>query len=263
MKVATGSVDLDDLDPQTGYRASVRRAAWRIIPQIDKNPRIVKFAESISGRVLLFVLFGIILELVTASRDDVLGSHFLGFHFLGFQFDRLWILITSLAATCVFAGRYRWWVIPFATGIILYQNNFWFDPHLATIIATQEGIESQNNFLVLRWLMPLAVFVLSASVIYSARRFRDVFIFRRPIVCSITFFTAMVFVAEFSALHGMPRVILWSFIGAFAPFFGFSDMLYSRSPASLPLFFATRNIPPILGILKHALWEKRNLSSKI
>ena len=141
--------------------------------------------------------------------------------FLDFRFHRHWILVTLLAATCAFAGRYRWWVIPLATGIILRENDFWFDWELTGIVATQEDVESQSNSRVLLLLVTLAVFLLSASIIYGARRFRSISVFRRPTVCLITFFVAMVFVAESSAMHGMHRVILWSFIGALAPYFWF------------------------------------------
>jgi hypothetical protein len=245
MKAATASENgstVEHFDSRTGYRASVPRAAWRIIPQIDKNPRIIKFAESISGKILLLALFGVLLDLTTGFPTYVLDFHH---HFY-------WIVTTLLTATCASAGKYRWWVIPFATWIVLYQNRFFFDTHLTAIVATQEGVESQNNFRVLRLLMPLAVLLLSAGVIYSARRFRGIAIFRRPVVCLITFFVAMVFVAESSAMHGMHRVILWSFIGALAPYFwflGYAVLEVAREP------------PPILAQLGvfHPFWGSTNV----
>jgi hypothetical protein len=233
---------IEHLDSRTVYRTSVPRAAWRIIPQIDKNPRIIKFAESISGKILLLALFGILLDLTFGLPTRVLNFD----HHLGY------FVITLLAATCAFAGKYRWWVIPFATWMILYREGFLFSTGLTAIVATREGVESQNNFRVLHLLIPLAVFLLSAGVIYSARRFRDTFFFRRPIVCLIALFVAMVLVAESSAMHGMQRVILWSFVGTFVRYFWF---------LGYAVLEVARESPPILAQLGmfHPFWGSTNV----
>jgi hypothetical protein len=213
------SLTAENLDIRPHHHPWVPGAAWRIIPEIDKKPRMIEFAQSLFGRILLFALFGILLELVHAhpSYECLLKDRRLEC----LDFDPIWIVVTVSAAACAFAGKYRWWIVPFATGIILYRNNFFFNGHLAAIIATKEGVESEINFTALGLCTTAAVFVLSSSAIYSARRFRDVSIFRHHIICMIAFFVTTVLLAASPALHGVQRVLLWSFIGTFVAYFWF------------------------------------------
>ncbi|MGC2079960.1 MAG: hypothetical protein WA728_28875 [Xanthobacteraceae bacterium] len=236
----------DRLDQLTRYRISGPQAtAWRIIPEIDKNPRVIKFVESIAGKMLLFIVFGILVFLAAphhhgeyrAALECLLNERMI--KCLGIDPAQIaaTFVITLLAATCAFAEKYRWWAVPFATAIILYQNSFWFNAHLAVTVATKEGVEGQINFTALGLCTPVAVFLFSAFVIYSARLFRGVFVFRRPILCMIVFLFSMVVVAASPALHGVQRVLLWSFIGTFVVYFWFLGYalleIASRTPPIL------------------------------
>jgi hypothetical protein len=210
------------------------RTPWRIITGIDKNHRVIEFAESIPGKILLFALFCILVELAKTQPSFGCLSADRMLECLGFR--REWIVITLLIAACAFAGKYRWWIVPIATGVVLYSNGFWFDPHLALTIAAQEGVANEIDFRILSLCVPLTIFLLSASVIYCARHFRRIFVFRRPIFCMIAFFITMVLVAASPVFHGLQRVVLWSFIGTFAAYFwflGYALLDVSSSPPSV------------------------------
>ncbi|MGC2078932.1 MAG: hypothetical protein WA728_23470 [Xanthobacteraceae bacterium] len=146
---------VEHFDPRTGYCTSVPRAAWRIVPLIGKNPHIILFAESISGKILLLALFGILLDLTTGFPSHVLNFHH---HFL---------------LDCNYATSHNVCVcrkIPMVGSTICNLDHslpkwIFFDTRLTAAVAAQEGVKSQNDFRVLHLLMPLAVFLLSAGVI--------------------------------------------------------------------------------------------------
>src|SRR5581483_679812 len=100
-----------------GLRGTLAGWRWRIIPDVDKDPAVVAFAQTWAGRTAVFACFALVLEWLGQS-----------------------LLLAVLAEACALAGKYRWRVIPIATLVVLYQKNFWFDGGVIGTVAAQEGV---------------------------------------------------------------------------------------------------------------------------
>jgi hypothetical protein len=175
--------------------------AWRIIPQIDKDPRFVAYAQSLPGRVALFGIF-------TAFA-------FLGF--LGVDFA-----VAPLAAVCGFKQEYRRYLIPGATLLLLWKNGFWVDTGLVQLVGEQEGLANGiNQSTLLFGMLALVVAMCSCLLIAWPRIVVAVPFFRRSTLCLISGFIVLVVVAQSPIVTGVPRVLLWSFLMTLLPYLWF------------------------------------------
>jgi hypothetical protein len=178
--------------------SAAKPRAWRIIPEIDKDPRIVALAQKVSGRLLLFAAFAILLNYLGGSP-----------------------LIAPLAAACAYADRYRRYLIPLATLLMLYQNGFFVETGVVARVADQEGIASGINQPLLISGMLLLIFLLCSGLLQFWHRIVAIPLFRRSTLCLIAGFLGLVLAAQSPLVAGLPRVLLWSFLMTFLPFFWF------------------------------------------
>lgn len=115
------STEIDQIEPWVGGIDGLRRYVagrpWRIIPEIDKDPVIIAYTETLRGRIIVFTCFALLLQ--WSGQNP---------------------LLAVLAEACAVAGRYRWRVIPLATLAVLYQKNFCMSDDLVATIASQEGV---------------------------------------------------------------------------------------------------------------------------
>jgi hypothetical protein len=178
--------------------SATRQLPWRIIPAIDKDLRIVTFAQGWPGRIMLSATFAILLNFVGGN-----------------------LLIAPLVAACAYAGRYRWYLIPAETLLVLYQNGFWVDTSLVLRVAEQEGVTSQINQSVLFVSMLALVFCLGCALLQFWQHVKAFLFFRRSTLCLILFFLGMVLIAQSPTVSGITRVVLWSFLMTFLPYLWF------------------------------------------
>jgi hypothetical protein len=184
------------LDPALNPRMAKR--SWRLIPEIDKDPRLIEYAQKWPGRILLIAAFAVLLGLLRADP-----------------------LVAPLAAACAYAERYRRYLIPAATLFLLYQNGFWIDVDLVARVADQEGIAGQVNQPLLFVAMLALVFVLCCGLLHFWHRIAAIAFFRRSTLCLVAGFLAVVLVAQSPIAAGIPRVLLWSFLMTLLPYLWF------------------------------------------
>jgi hypothetical protein len=177
------------------------KTGWRIIPAIDKDPRIVAWVQGLRGRTGLFA--------VMSALSFTLGL---------FNAD---LRVAPLATVCAYAGPFRRYLIPLATLLLLYANGFWVDAAQVRAIIGQEGL---SNGLDAAWLVRgalLAVLVASSCLMASWPRLAAIPFLPRPTMCLISVFVALVVAAQSPIAAGMPRAMLWALVMAFQPYLWF------------------------------------------
>lgn len=191
------------VNDRRGFAQPLRipKAAWRIIPQIEKDPRFVAYAQGLRGRV---ALFGICTALA------VLLS------FLGVD-----LFVAPLAAACGYNQQYRRYLIPAATLLLLWKNGFWVDVGLIQGVVEQEGLANPINQPLLFFGMLALVLVLCSCLLVFWPRIVAIPLFRRSTLCLISGFIALVIAAQSPIAAGMPRVLLWSFLVTLLPYLWF------------------------------------------
>jgi len=174
---------------------------WRIIPALDKDPRLVALVQGLRGRVGLVALM--------AALSAALGL---------FNVD---LRVAPLATLTAYAGPLRRYLIPLATLLLLYANGFWVDPGQVRAVIGQEGL---SNGLDAAWLVRgalLAVFAASSCLIAAWPRIAAVPFLGRPTSLLVALFLILVVAAQSPIAAGMPRAILWSLVLAFQPYLWF------------------------------------------
>jgi hypothetical protein len=190
---------VDRLALSLRVRNALLRQPWRIIPQIDKDPRLIVYVQRFPGRILLFASFAVLLSLLDGNP-----------------------LVAPLAAVCAYAERYRQYLISLATLVVLYQNGFLVDADLVARLADREGVASQVNQPLLLFGMPVLVLLLCSCLLqFWHRIIIAIPLFRRSTLCLIVCFLSLVVVAQAPMAGGVPRVLLWSFLLTFLPYFWF------------------------------------------
>jgi hypothetical protein len=200
---------VERLDLSRRVRNAMQKPSWRIIPQIDKDPRLIAYVQRFPGRILLFAAF--------AGLLSVLGGS---------------LLVAPLAAACAYAERYRRYLVSLATLVVLYQNGFWVDAGLVARLADQEGVASQVNQPLLLFGMLVLVLLLCACLLqFWHRIIIAIPLFRQSTLCLIVCFLGLVLVAQTPMVGGVPRFLLWSFLLTFLPYFWFLG--YALADASV------------------------------
>ena len=190
---------------------------WRL-PPIETEPHVIAFAQTYFGRLLLLAVFG---YLLVPFSEQVLP-------------------ITLAAAACAFAGRYRRWVVTVATLAMLCYAPDWFAMRAPGLIAEHNGIEDEINIAWLRWAMLALFFIFSAAAVYCVRRFRYATPARWPLFSAVCLYAALVLIASYEFLHGVPLVYLWGFISVFGAYFWFLSYALLNQKAKEPIPFLDR-----------------------
>ena len=190
------------LNDRPGFAQPLRipKAGWRIIPQIDKDPRFVAYAQTLPGRIGLFGVF---------TAFAFLSS-------LGVDFS-----VAPLAAICGYKQEYRRYLIPAATLVLLWKNGFWVDTGLVQRVVEQEGLANQVNQSLLFFGMLALVLALCSCLLVFWPRIVAIPFFRRSTLCLIAGFIVLVIAAQSPIAVGVPRVLLWSFLMTLVPYLWF------------------------------------------
>lgn len=183
-----------------GYAAPgfLVKASWRLIPQIDRDPRLVAGVQEIRGRLLLCCTVGLFAAL---------------FWQIGIDFSA-----AGLALACAYAGRYRRVVILLATLLLLCRNGFLVDRAFLERLAVNEGVAGRIHQPLLEPVMLVVTFALFSGLLALQGLGA---VLRRPTLSLLLVFLALVVVTQATMMAGMPRVLLWSFLMTSQPYLWF------------------------------------------
>ena len=176
-------------------------AKWRIIPEIDRDARVIAFVQGWPGRVVLFGLLSALSALLSLFDVD--------------------LSVAPFAAMSAYTQTLRRYLIPLATLLLLCKYRFFFNFALLHRVVQQEGLENQVNSFALSSASLTLVAVLCCSLLILWPRLAVRPAFRRSTFGLITGFLALVVAAQSPIAAGLPRVLLWSFLIAFMPFLWF------------------------------------------
>ncbi len=203
------------------YGIGTHPLEWRI-PPIETYPRVVAFAQTLAGKLVLFALAAVLLR---------------------FLADGPWIPVTIAAAAVSYAGRHRHFAALLATGALLGLAPDWFEYRAVYQIAEQQGLIDSLRLGYVRAGTLLACVPLTVAVLWLARRYRDHPLGQRPVLIQHLVFIGLVWLAVSQLLQGMALLLLWSLIAVFAAYFWF--LAYAligarhREPPSILLQLAT------------------------
>ena len=133
------------------YGIGTHPLEWRI-PPIETYPRVVAFAQTLAGKLVLFALAAVLLR---------------------FLADGPWIPVTIAAAAVSYAGRHCHFAALLATGALLGLAPDWFEYRAVYQIAEQQGLIDSLRLGYVRAGTLLACVPLTVAVLWLARRYRD------------------------------------------------------------------------------------------
>lgn len=214
--------------PAEGLASALRRYGigahpreWRV-PPIETWPKVVAFARTIPGKLVMFAVFAGLMKLLAGN---------------------LWLWVTVAAAVVSLAGRHRRHAALACTALYLVLAPQWLEYRSAYTAAHQEGLYDSLRLGVVRAGTLVACVPLALAALWLARRFRDHPFARRPVLVQHLLFGGLLAAATTHVLHGLPQVLLWSVIAVFAAYFWF--LAYAlldqrrRQPAPIPFHLAT------------------------
>ena len=189
------------VDGDYSRRSPLPKGGWRLIPQIDKDPRVMAFAQTRLGRVIIFATIIAFTALC---------------HLIGVDLD-----VAPLATLIGYARRLRIYILPVATLALLYRNGFWVDADLVRRVIEQEGLANRVNQSLLLHGTLAFVFALFCCILFLWPRISTMPLFRRSTLLLISSAIALVIVAQSPIACGMPRVVLWAFLTTSLPYLWF------------------------------------------
>jgi len=178
-----------------------------LLTDLSDNPKLLSLAETSEGKILLLSLFGIVLEI---------GNPGLNMPAFGVVF------LTVVA--CTFYDKHRMSILPTAVLLLLAADPFpyWFTNDVLKLAISRElPAENTVNVAHMRYETLAVFFVLYVALLHGALRFRDLFIYRRPLVFLLSTFFALLFFVSAKILHGLAQVYLWSFVSVFGTYLWF------------------------------------------
>jgi len=193
-----------------------RPGEWRL-PPIETYPRVVAFAQTIPGRVLLIVAFAALLRPITHS----------------------WLELTAAAAIVSAAGRYRYHAIIICTILLLARGPTFLQLGFSAFMASagQQSLRLPVSVVYFQVGGMLVFAALVATVLLLVRRHRDHPLARRPVLALHVVACGLIVVATSGLLSGLPLVLLWSLTGNLLGYFWFLSYALAdqrgRKPAPL------------------------------
>jgi hypothetical protein len=207
-----------------------RLSPWRV-PPIDTYPKVVAFAQTLAGKLLLFAIFAALMKPVA--------------HNVWTSESRAWLIVTVAAAAVSLAGRYRRYVLLAFTAAFLAHVPGWFNLGAIGLTISEQRLPGTIRSLHVLIGTLIAFVPLAAIALYLARRFRADPVGRRPVLAQHILYFCLLGLAVSNVLRGIPQVVLWSFIATYSAYFGF--LAYAlidqrhREPAPMLFHFATFN----------------------
>jgi len=174
--------------------------AWlTVVPPLDRSPRIVAFAQTVPGKLVLLAVYGFLLQL----------------HGKGWWLDMLVIL----TAMTFFPGRRRLllWV-----GTLFWLAKYTlFEWHVLNEVISAQGVGSFLDMEAFHTTL-IAAALLFCAVFYTlAVYWQHSYAMRRPIVTLFCVYLGMIVLAWYAPLSPLWRTYLWGFIIVFGRYIWF------------------------------------------
>ena len=208
----------------------LRVREWRM-PRIETYPRLVAFAQTWPGRLLL--------------AGSFIGLMKLNSRGMWIEDNHLWLLVAVAPALVALAGRYRGWALLACTALLLARFPAWYDYRAVRSAIEQEHLSPAFDTWHLRSMTLIGCAMVAVLALWLARRLRDQPLGRRPVLVQHLLLCGLIALAVSHLLHGLPQVVLWSVIATFVVYFWF--LAYAlidqrkRRPAPLAYPLATFN----------------------
>ena len=184
----------------------------RVVPQLDTYPRMVRFGQTALGRAVLLVAFAVGLRLNA-----------------GFLYPHAWQELTvAVALMTYFPARRRLLLSLLSALHLLLFHSMWLDSDFLVALAKAEGQPTDWTLTALVAGAIAATFLVFLWLFEFIRRARTAsmpFVAKRPVLCLVTGYAAVLAVAASVPLSGTPRVLLWAVlavVGAHLWFFAYA-----------------------------------------
>lgn len=175
------------------------KPSWRLIPQIDRDPKLVAGVQGGRGRVLLWCTVALLAALFWQIGVDFSAAGF--------------------AVACACAGRHRRVLILLATMLLLCRSGFLIDRSFLERVAINEGVADRIHQPLLEAVMLVVVVALFAGLL--ALQGSASTALRRPTLSLVLAFPGLVVLTQAEMMAGLPRVLLWSFLMTSQPYLWF------------------------------------------
>ena len=204
------------------WRRFINLLGWRL-PAIETYPKVVALAQTWSGQLALFTVFGLLMKFI-APGMWIAERH-------------MWLWITIAAAMVSLAGRYRPLALAVATGVLLARAPGWFDFSAVETVVRQELVFTIIHPWDLRAATLLGCVPLAFIAIQLAHRFRDHPLGRRPILLLHMLYFCLIGVAVSHQLRGLSQAVLWSLLAVFSTYFWYLAyaLMDQRHPKPAPV----------------------------
>jgi hypothetical protein len=180
----------------------------RIVPQLDTYPRIVRFGQTALGKAVLLVAFAVGLRLNS-----------------GFLYPHAWQEFTGAVALMTYFPARRRLLLSLLSALhMLLFHSTWLNSDFLEALAKAEGQATD-------WTLPALVAGIIAAIFLGfvrlfefIRRVRTPsmpFVAKRPVLCLVTGYAAVLAAAALLPLSGMIRLLLWAALAVVGPYLWF------------------------------------------
>lgn len=176
------------------------RPAWfTLVPPLDRSPRIIAFAQTNAGKLMVLAVYAGLLMLHEKPW---------------------WLEMVIILAVLTFFPAYR-------RGLLLGATLYWlakytlFDWHVLNDVIRTQGVASFVDLDLLRTILVAAVLVFCALYYGMAVQWQQRYPFRRPIVTLFCVHFALMAIAWYAPLEPLWRTYLWGFVIVFGRYVWF------------------------------------------
>jgi hypothetical protein len=185
----------------------------KIVPQIDSYPRLVSFGQTALGKAVLIGAFA--------------GGLFVN------RLDS-WIEITAAIAVMAYFPARRRLLASMAALYWLFFHSTWLDWAFLRALAKAEGQRTDWTLTLLVSGILAAVFCLLAVFFHYVRTRRVSLAAKRPVLCLVAGYAAMLAAAGLLPLDGMMRLLVWGVIAVTAPYLWYFAYALKDASAKTP-----------------------------
>ncbi|HEV2964448.1 MAG TPA: hypothetical protein VG649_21650 [Candidatus Angelobacter sp.] len=168
---------------------------FRLIPKFEDDPRIVSFAQTVVGKLVLLAIFGLVLSTM----------------------DEGWKMKLAFLSAMAFLPQLRWLLVLACT--LVLTSFFSLDQGFLNSIARAESVQLNQLKLAALVLLPF-VLACAAFMLLAALRPKGLFA-RRPLPWLLGIFFGLLLIACYAPLHGSARLVAWALVFVFSSYFWF------------------------------------------
>lgn len=185
----------------------------KIVPQIDTDPELVSFGQTAAGKAALIGVFA-----------------------LGLLVNRLhlWIEMTVAIALMTYFPAMRRLLVSGAALYWLIFHSTWLNWTFLRALARAEGQSTDWRLTVLVFGILAVVFTVLALLFRSVRARRVSLAAKRPVLCLMTGYAAVLASAGLLPLHGMTRLVVWVVLAVTAPYLWYFAYALKDASAKTP-----------------------------